>query len=313
VSERIVTLDPRALGLKPVNIVWNGLRTRARRIIGHVALVVVAISVLLMTLVPGWEFMSSGLLAAGVLGVLYLVVRPNRRKKEDMSAVVSSPLVEMFASRREIMRKKGRLMSEAVWAMRVTIRRTLPACKEAGCIAIVERSLLEGIEEKKPSDGLLEEEPIIHGAPRTLNADTATMGVFALMGIGMVGRDVFFGMPSLPTFIGHLAMAVVMGFGAAAGWYGRWQLQYSSQRIAGPGWIRSKKWGWRKTWTVEDSILFVHGVHNDSRHILVRAIGPRGSLKFQFDSVDDEGFMDLWQRWTCSQPRLELINESGTS
>ena len=310
-SERIVALDPRALGLKPANIVWNGFRTRLRRVLGYVAIVILGLSVFFGNLVPGWDFMYMGFLFAGVIGFFCLLIRPNRLKKRDMSPVESSPLVEMFAARREIKRLRGRLMSVANWAMRRVIRKTLPVCKEAGCIGIVERAFFEDMEGMDQHAGLLEEEPIIHGAPRGLTLDTVVTGLFAIMGVGLVGRDIFFGMPSLFTFIGHLSLVVFMGLSATAAWYGRWALQYSAPRLAGPGWIRSTKYGWHRTWTVEDSVLYVHRLHNDVRHVIVRVIGPRGTIKFQFDSVDDEGFEDLWQRWTCSEPRLELIEKSA--
>lgn len=311
-SDRIVKLDPRALGLKPSNIVWNGLRTRVRRVIGFVAVVILGVSGFFGNLVPGWDFMYGGFLIAAVFGFFFLVIRPTRLKKRDMSPVESSPLVEMFAARREIKRLRNRIMSVANWAMRRVIKRTLPECKEVGCIAIVERSLFEEMSQMDEHEGLLEEEPIIHGPPRGLTLDTVVTGLFALLGLGLLGRDIFFGMPSLTTFLGHLAITVVMGFWAIAGRYKRWMLQYKAPRLAGPGWIRSTKWR-RRTWTVEDSILYVHRVHNDFRHVNVRVIGSQGTVKFEFDSVHDEGFADLWQRWTCSEPRLELIKESASS
>ena len=311
-SDRIVKLDPRALGLKPSNIVWNGTRTRIRRFVARVALAIIAVSVLLANIVPGWEFMFNGFLVSAVLGIVCLLIRPNRLKKQDMSPVESSPLVEMFAARREIKRFRGRIMSVANWAMRRVIKRTLPTCKEAGCIAIVERSLFEEIRQVDRHEGLLEEEPIIHGSPRGLTLDTVITGLFALLGLGLLGRDIFFGMPSFTTFLGHLALAVFMGFWAIAGRYKRWALQYKAPRLAGPGWIRSTKWR-RRNWTVEDSIIYVHRIHNDFRHVIVRVIGSRGTVKFEFDSVEDEGFVDLWQRWTSSEPRLELIEESASS
>lgn len=310
-SGRILDLDPRALGLKPANIDWTGPRTRARRLIGQVALGVLALA-LVGTSFGGGEYFGFGFMLAIGLGVLYLIVRPNRRLTEEGPLGEAEPLVEMFASRREFRRKKGRLMSEADRAMVNVLKRTLAEVRDTGVIAIVDRSLINEIVSLPQSDGLLEEEPIVHGQPRRLSADVVIPGLLGIMGISSVIRDLFLGIPDLGEFIFNVVWVLAMVFMAGTAWYSRWELQFKAPRLAGPGWIRSTRFG-RKTWTVRDSVVYVRPYQNDALDIVVTVIGSTGAMKFRFDSVQDTGFLNLWQRWTCSEPRLELIKDVSSS
>ena len=193
-SGRILDLDPRALGLKPANIDWRGPRTRARRLIGQVALGVLALAVV-GTSFGGGEYFGFGFLPAVGLGVLYVIVRPNRLLPEESPPGEAEPLVEMFASRREFRRKKGRLMSEADPAMVKVLKGTLAEVHDAGVIAIVDRSLFNGIVSLPQSDGLLEEEPIVHGQPRRLSADIVIPALLGIMGISAVVSNLIQGIP----------------------------------------------------------------------------------------------------------------------
>ena len=56
-------------------------------------------------------------------------------------------------------------------------------------------------------------------------------------------------------------------------------------------------------------MLYVRPYQNDALDIVVTVIGSAGSVKFRFDSVKDNGFLDFWQRWTCPEPRLKLIKD----
>jgi hypothetical protein len=311
VSGRILDLDPRALGLKPANIDWTGLRTRARRLIGQVALGVLALAVV-GTSFGGGEYFGFGFLPAVGLGVLYVIVRPNRLLPEESPPGEAEPLVEMFASRREFRRKKGRLMSEADPAMVKVLKGTLAEVHDAGVIAIVDRSLFNGIVSLPQSDGLLEEEPIVHGQPRRLSADIVIPALLGVMGISAVVSNLIQGIPDIGNFIFNMVWVLAMAFMAGTAWYSRWELQFKAPRLAGPGWIRSTRFG-RKTWTVGDSVLYVRPYQNDALDIVVTVIGSTGSVKFRFDSIQDNGFLDLWQRWTCPEPRLELIKDVSSS
>jgi hypothetical protein len=73
--------------------------------------------------------------------------------------------------------------------------------------------------------------------------------------------------------------------------------------IAGMGVIEDSR---RRRWTVDDSTMYTwaKGVRQP---LFVHFVGPAGWLSMTFASSEDSDFINLWQRWTHSNPRPDLL------
>lgn len=85
---------------------------------------------------------------------------------------------------------------------------------------------------------------------------------------------------------------------------------YSTEILAGPGWLRDH--ANVRRWTIENSMLLLH---LSGRRVLgpiwLHIIGPAGIQTLGFGSIRDPEFVRLWQRWMHPNPRLELIAEDA--
>lgn len=85
---------------------------------------------------------------------------------------------------------------------------------------------------------------------------------------------------------------------------------YSTEILAGPGWLRDH--ANVRRWTIENSMLLLH---LPGRRVLgpiwLHIIGPAGIQTLVFGRARDPEFVRLWQRWMHPNPRLELIAEDA--
>ena len=136
---------------------------------------------------------------------------------------------------------------------------------------------------------------------------TMILPMFVFLSFGSSGvRELVMGSPLDFSVLKDFFVAIIMIYVLCLPWLGRWQLGHFGKRFAGPGWIRSTVGG-DGIWTIKDSVLFIRS-HFDRPGIHVQLIGATGSaMAFEFDSLQDEGFIDFWNRWSTRNPRLELI------
>jgi hypothetical protein len=73
--------------------------------------------------------------------------------------------------------------------------------------------------------------------------------------------------------------------------------------VAGPGWIRDRK---GSRWTVDDSTAILFAPTTKNGALTLRLVGPSGVRDLGFASAKDPDFRMLWERWTTTEPRLEL-------
>lgn len=80
-----------------------------------------------------------------------------------------------------------------------------------------------------------------------------------------------------------------------------WLTSISGHPVAGMGVVRD---GRDRVWSVEDSVMMVQQWRD---RIRIDWYSPaNGLLTTYLPSVQDRGFVDLWQRWNHPQPRVEL-------
>ena len=74
---------------------------------------------------------------------------------------------------------------------------------------------------------------------------------------------------------------------------------------AGPGFANDRN---GRRWTVEDSVLIVRELA-PSKKPLYQAVllGPQGSIIIPIGRANGQAFINLWQRWTTPNPRLDLM------
>jgi hypothetical protein len=74
---------------------------------------------------------------------------------------------------------------------------------------------------------------------------------------------------------------------------------------AGPGFVDDRN---GRRWTVEDSVLIVRELapHNKPLYQAV-LLGPQGSIIIPIGRAGGQAFINLWQRWTTPNPRLDLM------
>lgn len=78
---------------------------------------------------------------------------------------------------------------------------------------------------------------------------------------------------------------------------------------AGPGWVDDRM---GRRWTVEDSVLIIRALtpaKNSNYHAIL--LGPQGFITIPIARGRGPAFVNLWQRWTTSEPRLELAGEAA--
>ncbi len=73
--------------------------------------------------------------------------------------------------------------------------------------------------------------------------------------------------------------------------------------VAGPGWIRDRT---GSRWTIADSTAILFAPTTKHGAVTLRLVGPHAVRDLRFASVKDPDFRMLWERWTTTEPRLEL-------
>ncbi len=163
---------------------------------------------------------------------------------------------------------------------------------------------------------------LAHGAPGALlepeeigHSFSKRGAWLALMPLFFVGRGgvtrLLSGTPlewwdlvSLPVF-GLFVIIAVRWFASALGEkFGALKTTRGILR-AGPGWIDDRN---GRRWTIDDSVLIVRQLTPSKKpHYHATLLGPKGTFTLPIARGDGPAFIDLWQRWTTPNPRLELM------
>ncbi|MCH2162533.1 MAG: hypothetical protein MK085_11765, partial [Phycisphaerales bacterium] len=243
-----------------------------------------------------------------LFGLVYLAIRPNKVAMDEFDPnnidPLLKPLIEQASQRKRMLwRTSIRFLDPLMVNL---VKQNRARFLEAGVIALVDESLASELKSIPVNEDLLEEEPIITGQLRGMSY-TMILPMFVLLSFGSSGvRKLVMGSPFDFSVLKDFLVALFMLYVLLLPWHGRWQLGHFGKRFAGPGWIRSSVGG-DGIWTIKDSVLFVRS-RSDRPGIHVQLIGPTGSaMSFEFDSLQDEGFIDFWNRWSTRNPRLELI------
>lgn len=253
------------------------------------------------------NFFFVGVIGFTVFGLAHLFIPPNRIRTHEFESNRTDlwrPVIESADQRRPMVLRTSSSYQDSMIVRLVQANHG--RLLEDGVIALVEESIATELEAIPDRNELLEEEPIIDGTCRGFSC-VMIVKVFMFLSYGFSGvRELMGASPEyLKAFIDS-CVAMVAFYMAFIPWFGRWDLHHRALRFAGPGWIRCT---YKESWfcTIRDSVMLIRP--NQQRQgicvLVVKSTGP--SMTFEFDSVQDEGFIDFWNRWSTSSPRLELI------
>ena len=80
---------------------------------------------------------------------------------------------------------------------------------------------------------------------------------------------------------------------------------------AGPGWVDDRT---GRRWTVEDSVMIVQALSPAKKpNYQAIMLGPQGAVALPIGRGDGPEVIDLWQRWTTPEPRVDLAGERRPS
>ncbi len=177
-----------------------------------------------------------------------------------------------------------------------------------GSIAFIPSKLAKQLESHKAPPGLLEPEPIGHSFSWAQGC--AMVFPLLLVGNSFVSRRLH-GVPwgwldlLLAVSLGVLGLSAVVWCTSVLG--EKVVALKSTKGIvkAGPGWIDSHTP--KRRWTVEDSVLIVRAMTPSPRtNYQAFLLGPQGMLMIPIAKGTGPAFINLWQRWTTPEPRLDL-------
>lgn len=175
-------------------------------------------------------------------------------------------------------------------------------------IALVVPSIAPTLDKHRAPPGLLELEEIGH----SFSKSQAFAMFFPLFWVGgNIFNHLISGAPwriyevlSLIAW-GVFALFAIAWFTSALG--ERFSILKTTRGIvrAGPGFADDRN---GRRWTVEDSVLIVRELA-PSKKPLYQAVllGPQGSIIIPIGRADGQAFINLWQRWTTPNPRLDLM------
>ncbi len=177
-----------------------------------------------------------------------------------------------------------------------------------GSIAFIPSSIAQRLDSHKAPPGLLEPEQIGHSFSWAQGVGMA-LPLF-LLGNSFVSRRIN-GVPwgwldlLLAIGLGVLGFSAVLWFTSVLG--EKVVALKSTKGIvkAGPGWIDSH--APKRRWTVNDSVLIVRAMTPSPRtNYQAFLLGPQGMMLIPIAKGNGPAFINLWQRWTTDQPRLDL-------
>ncbi len=175
-------------------------------------------------------------------------------------------------------------------------------------IALVVPSIAPTLDKHRAPAGLLELEEIGH----SFSKSQAFAMFFPLFWVGgNIFNHLISGAPwriyevlSLVAW-GVFALFAIAWFTSALG--ERFLILKTTRGIvrAGPGFADDRN---GRRWTVEDSVLIVRELarHNKPLYQAV-LLGPQGSISIPIGRAGGQAFINLWQRWTTPNPRLDLM------
>ena len=175
-------------------------------------------------------------------------------------------------------------------------------------IALVVPSIAPTLDKHRAPPGLLELEEIGH----SFSKSQAFAMFFPLFWVGgNIFNHLISGAPwriyevlSLFSW-GVFALFAIAWFTSALG--ERFSILKTTRGIvrAGPGFADDRN---GRRWTVEDSVLIVRELAPHKKPLYQAVLlGPQGSIIIPIGRANGQAFINLWQRWTTPNPRLDLM------
>ena len=175
-------------------------------------------------------------------------------------------------------------------------------------IALVVPSIAPTLDKHRAPAGLLELEEIGHSFSKG-------QALIFILPLFLVGRNflnhIISGAPwriyevlSLFSW-GVFALFAIAWFTSALG--ERFSILKTTRGIvrAGPGFADDRN---GRRWTVEDSVLIVRELAPHKKPLYQAVLlGPQGSIIIPIGRANGQAFINLWQRWTTPNPRLDLM------
>ena len=174
-------------------------------------------------------------------------------------------------------------------------------------IALVVPSIAPTLDKHRAPPGLLELEEIGH----SFSKSQAFAMIFPLF---FLGRHIFMLLSGAPWGISDffllvtwcvIALFAIAWFTSALG--ERFLILKTTRGIvrAGPGFVDDRN---GRRWTVEDSVLIVRELAPHKKPLYQAVLlGPQGSIFIPIGRANGQAFINLWQRWTTPNPRLDLM------
>ena len=175
-------------------------------------------------------------------------------------------------------------------------------------IALVVPSIAPTLDKHRAPPGLLELEEIGHSFSKS-------QAFAMILPIFLLGRHIFMHIISgAPWGISDffllvtwcvIALFVIAWFTSALG--ERFLILKTTRGIvrAGPGFVDDRN---GRRWTVEDSVLIVRELAPHKKPLYQAVLlGPQGSIIIPIGRANGQAFINLWQRWTTPNPRLDLM------
>jgi hypothetical protein len=175
-------------------------------------------------------------------------------------------------------------------------------------IALVVPSIAPTLDKHRAPPGLLELEEIGHSFSKS-------QAFAMILPIFLLGRHIFMHIISgAPWGISDffllvtwcvIALFVIAWFTSALG--ERFLILKTTRGIvrAGPGFADDRN---GRRWTVEDSVLIVRELAPHKKPLYQAVLlGPQGSIIIPIGRAGGQAFINLWQRWTTPNPRLDLM------